>query len=75
MALKRSNHLNQTATFVLQESIIRKYCCDGDSVFQIFYDLEKAFDSVGFLSHLYKAAGHSWKILGIIRTQWSYYLS
>jgi len=48
-------HLNQTAyqrgmscnnaTFVVQESI-RKYLQNGDSIFQIFYDLEKVFDSI-----------------------------
>ena len=50
-------HLNQTAyrhgvsihdaSFAIQETI-RKYVCEGDIVYQVFYDLEKAFDSVEF---------------------------
>ena len=76
-------HINQTAyqrgmschdaTFTVQESI-RKYLRSGDSVFQIFYDLEKAFDSVEFpvlLKHLYWAGihGKAWRLIR------SYYLS
>ena len=76
-------HINQTAyqrgmschdaTFTVLESI-RKYLRSGDSVFQIFYDLEKAFDSVEFpvlLKHLYGAGihGKAWRLIR------SYYLS
>ena len=55
------------ATFVVQESI-RKYLRNGDSTFQIFYDLEKAFDNVEFpvlLMHVYKAGihGRAWRII------------
>jgi len=61
------------AIFVVQESI-RKYLRNGDSTFQIFYDLEKAFDSVEFpvlLTHVYKTGihGRAWRIIH------SFYLS
>ena len=59
-------HLNQTAyqrgisiqdvTFAVQETV-RKYVREGDAVYQLFYDLEKAFDSVEFpviLTHAHK---------------------
>ena len=53
-------------TEVVQEAI-RSLIQHGGSAFQLFYDLEKAFDSVEYcirLDHLYKAgiSGKSWRI-------------
>ena len=54
-------------TEVVQEAI-RSLIQHGGTDFQLFYDLEKAFDSVEYcvlLDHLYKAgiSGKSWRII------------
>ena len=46
----------------------RKYVRDGEIVYQLFYDLEKVFDTVEFsiiLSHTYKCGikGKTWRII------------
>ena len=56
------------ATEVVQE-VIRSYIDGGATVFQCFYDLEKAFDSIEhnvLLNHLYRAGinGKAWRIIG-----------
>ena len=70
-------HLNQTAyhrgvlihdaSFAIQETI-KKYVWDSDIVYQLFYDLEKAFDSVEFpviLSHVHRCGikGRAWRVV------------
>ena len=59
-------------TEVVQEAV-RDYIQDGSTVYQCFYDLEKAFDSVEFcvlLHHLYKS-GINGKTRRIIRSFYS----
>ena len=54
-------------TEVVQEAV-RDYIQDGSTVYQCFYDLEKAFDSVEFcvlLHHLYESGinGKAWRVI------------
>ena len=55
------------ATEVVQE-VIKSYIDSGANIFQCFYDLEKAFDSIEhnvLLNHLYKAGinGKCWRVI------------
>ena len=54
-------------TEVVQE-VVRDYIQDGSTVYQCFYDLEKAFDSVEYcvlLHHLYRSGinGKAWRVI------------
>lgn len=54
-------------TEVVQEAV-RDYIEDGSTIYQCFYDLEKAFDSVEFcvlLHHLYESGinGKAWRVI------------
>ena len=56
------------ATEVVQE-VVKAYINSGSKIFQCFYDLEKAFDSIEhtvLLNHLYKAGinGKAWRVIG-----------
>ena len=55
------------ATEVVQE-VVKAYINCGSMIFQCFYDLEKAFDSIKhnvLLNHLYKAGinGKAWRVI------------
>ena len=56
------------ATEVVQE-VIKSYIDSGATVFQCFYDLEKAFDSVEYnvlFNHLFRVGinGKCWRVIG-----------
>ena len=61
------------ATEAVQETV-RSYIDSGFTIFQSFYDLEKAFDSIEhnvLLNHLYKAGinGKAWRVIGAFYDQ------
>ena len=61
------------ATEAVQETI-RSYIDSGSTIFQCFYDLEKAFDSIEhnvLLNHLYIAgiSGKAWRVIGAFYDQ------
>ena len=51
------------------KEVVKAYIESGFKIFQCFYDLEKAFDSIEhnvLLNHLYKAGinGKAWRVIG-----------